>query len=99
LDTTQAAAKFPHGKELVVSLRRGLQSLVKSRDDELDSQEIKERVERRLRDLVILARHTGATDEADEAIAALPAGDGELTESQPSDDDGQLQVVDEPSEG
>jgi hypothetical protein len=98
LDTTQAAPKFPQGKELAVGLRRGLQPLVKSRDEELDPQEIKARVERRLRELVLLARHTGATDEADNAIAAVPAADGEPADLPPSDD-GQLQAVDEAPEG
>jgi hypothetical protein len=98
LDTTQAAPRFPQRRELAVALRRGLQPMVRGRDEELDPQEIKVRVERRLRELVSLARHTRATDEADDAIAAMPAVDGEPGDLPAADVD-QLQAADETPEG
>jgi hypothetical protein len=74
LGTTQAAAKFPQGKELANSIRRGLQSLVRARGEELEADEITERVEKRLRELVALALSSRASDEADADVGKMPTG-------------------------
>jgi hypothetical protein len=95
LETTQAACRFPQGKELALSLRRGLRSLVTNREADLDEEEIKRRVERRFRELVVLAKHTGATDEADAAIAALPAGTPDVGPASTSDDEDQSTPIEE----
>jgi hypothetical protein len=89
LDTTQASSRFPQGKELALSLRRGLRSLANSREADLEEDEIKRRAERRFCDLVVLARHTGATDEADAAIAALPVEEPDLSPASTPDEEDQ----------
>jgi hypothetical protein len=45
----------------------------------MDEKEIIEKVEKRLRDLMLVVRHTAASDAADEALAAIPSSEGDVT--------------------
>jgi hypothetical protein len=68
---------FPKARELALAAGKGLRSVVVKSDEELDEEEIAKRVERRLRDLIVLALNKAATpddgseeDEEDEGGVA-----------------------------
>ncbi len=54
---------FPKGKELAGAISRGLRSVVVRGDEEPDEEEINRRVEKRLRDLIVLALNKSAPAE------------------------------------
>lgn len=58
-----ANEKFPSAKDLAGDLRKGLKSVVRYTDEELTEEEIDKRVEKRLRDLIVLARNNAAVAE------------------------------------
>jgi hypothetical protein len=85
IGSAQANPKFPQGKELVTSVRRGLRTAVRQGTEDMEEKEIDEKVEKRLRELLLVVRHTAATDAADEAVAAIPSSDSDA--AAPSDAD------------
>jgi hypothetical protein len=84
----KANESFPGAKDLAEALRKGLKAVITRTDDDLTEEQISKGIEKRLRDLIVLARNKGAeveetpdveTDEdADEAAPEQP-GDGPPT--------------------
>lgn len=90
---------FPKGKELAVALGKGLRSVVAKADEELEEQEISRRVERRLRDLVVVALNKAAapddgTDEDEDEDTRATAET--ISNSAPGDSSGQTPTTDAP---
>lgn len=78
LSTAQGNEKFPVGKDSCRSIMKGLESWARYADPVLSEQskKITAKAVDRLKELLLLAKHEGATDEKDEAndqaIAAMP---------------------------
>jgi hypothetical protein len=84
---------FPRGKEFVTAIGRGLRSVVVRGEEEVEDEEINRRVEKRLRDLIILALNKAAPPEAEEEdddeegslVETLTAEQGEIDAAQPGE--------------
>jgi hypothetical protein len=78
---------FPKGKELAIAISRGLRSVVVRADEEPDDEEVNRRIDRRLRDLIILALNKAAPteeeaedDEDDGSVAETLKAEAETPE-------------------
>ena len=59
----KANERFPHGKELADDLRKGLKGYVTRTDESLTDDQVKQRIERRLQELLLLATNKTTTIE------------------------------------
>jgi hypothetical protein len=69
---------FPKGKELLGAVGKGLRSVVVRPDEEVEDEEVDKRVDRRLRELILLAKNNAATEEVgeeDEDDTSLPVAE------------------------
>jgi hypothetical protein len=69
ISSPRANEKFPKAKDLADGLRKGLRSVVTRGDEELDEAEMRKQVDKRLRELILLARNKAAAAAGSEAEA------------------------------
>ena len=61
----------------------------------MEEKEIVDKVEKRLRELMLVVRHTAASDAADEAVAAIPSSPGDIAEGGVFEDGPDLEASEE----